>query len=445
MLDVRDLHVSFRPEEGLVRAVNGVSFALEPGEVLGIVGESGSGKSVTMLAVMGLITDRNASLQGEIVFKGRELSRRSQGEMQAIRGEEMAMIFQDPMTSLNPVYRVGWQIAEQLRAHENLSRAQANARAAELLDAVGIANAAQRARSYPHEFSGGMRQRVMIAMALSCGPDLLIADEPTTSLDVTIQAQILELIKRLRREYHSAVVLVTHDIGVIAEAADRVLVMYAGRIVEQGTTRELFRDPQHPYTWGLLGSAPRLDRPRPRSSRRYPDSLPRCSTCRPGVPLLPAACMPSRAATRRPHRSRRAPHLATWTPVTSRSSRSAACGRLRSRPAEHPPRERGAAGAAAPVRSAAAAGGGAQEVLPGEEGPRARPRPGAGARGRRRQPRGLRREALGVVGESGCGKSTLARCLIRLHTLTAGRVLVEGRDISTLSAGSCARCAARCR
>ncbi len=283
LLDVRDLHVSFRTEEGLVRAVNGVSFALEPGEVLGIVGESGSGKSVTMLAVMGLIRDRNASLRGEIVFKGRELSGRSQAEMQAIRGEEMAMIFQDPMTSLNPVYRVGWQIAEQLRAHERLSRRQAQARAAELLDAVGIPNAAERARSYPHEFSGGMRQRVMIAMALSCSPDLLIADEPTTALDVTIQAQILDLIKRLRSEYHSSVVLVTHDIGVIAEVADRVLVMYAGRIVEQGTTRALFRDPQHPYTWGLLGSAPRLDRPRPRRLAAIPGQPP-------SLLHLPAGC-----------------------------------------------------------------------------------------------------------------------------------------------------------
>ena len=267
LLEVRDLRVSFRTEDGIVQAVDGVSFTLHRGEVLGIVGESGSGKSVTMMTVMRLINDPNAVFEGEVLYKGRDLMKVSQAEMRDVRGAEIAMIFQDPMTSLNPVYTVGWQIVEQLQAHEGISRRPAQSRSIELLRAVGIPNAETRINDYPHQFSGGMRQRVMIAMGLSCNPDLLIADEPTTALDVTIQAQILELIKRLRREFDSAVVLITHDMGVIADVADRVNVMYAGRVVEHGQKSQVFYDPQHPYTWGLLGSIPRLDRPR---SRRLP-------------------------------------------------------------------------------------------------------------------------------------------------------------------------------
>jgi oligopeptide/dipeptide ABC transporter ATP-binding protein len=243
--------------------VDGVSFDLNHGEVLGIVGESGSGKSVTMMTVMRLIIDPNAVFEGEVVYKGRDLMKLSQREMQDVRGSEIAMIFQDPMTSLNPVYKIGWQIEEQLHAHETLSRRDARARTVELLKAVGIPNPETRVDDYPHQFSGGMRQRVMIAMALANNPDLLIADEPTTALDVTIQAQILELIKRLKAEFNSAVVMITHDMGVVADVADRVNVMYGGRVVEQGTKRDVFYDPQHPYTWGLLGSIPRLDRPKP--------------------------------------------------------------------------------------------------------------------------------------------------------------------------------------
>jgi oligopeptide/dipeptide ABC transporter ATP-binding protein len=262
LIDVRDLHVAFRTQDGLERAVDGVSFTVNRGEVLGIVGESGSGKSVTAMTLMRLIRDPNAVFSGQVLFKGRDLMQLPAHDMQAVRGAQISMIFQDPMTSLNPVYRIGWQIEEQLRAHERLSRAQARARALELLGAVGIPNPRARIDDYPHQFSGGMRQRAMIAMGLSCNPDVLIADEPTTALDVTIQAQILELIGQLQKEFNSAVVLITHDMGVVAEVADRVAVMYAGRIVEYAAVREMFRRPQHPYTWGLLSSISRLDRPR---------------------------------------------------------------------------------------------------------------------------------------------------------------------------------------
>jgi peptide/nickel transport system ATP-binding protein len=263
LLEVRDLKVSFRTEDGIVRAVDGVSLSVTEGETLGIVGESGSGKSVTMMSVMRLINDPNARFEGEVIYRGRDLMTLSQDQIRGIRGSGIAMIFQDPMTSLNPVYRVGWQIAEQIRAHENVTKQAAHSRAVELLGAVGIPHPAERVNDFPHQFSGGMRQRVMIAMAISCNPDLLIADEPTTALDVTIQAQILGLIRKLRDDFGTAVVLITHDMGVVADIADRVAVMYAGRVVEQGNLRRVFYDPQHPYTWGLLGSVARLDRPRP--------------------------------------------------------------------------------------------------------------------------------------------------------------------------------------
>jgi peptide/nickel transport system ATP-binding protein len=263
LLEVRDLKVSFRTEDGIVSAVDGISFTVDEGEVLGIVGESGSGKSVSMMSVMRLITDPNAIYEGDIIYRGESLMGLSREAMRGVRGKEIAMIFQDPMTSLNPVYTVGWQIEEQLNEHFQLEKREARRRAIELLAQVGIPKPEQRIGDYPHQFSGGMRQRVMIALALSCNPGLLIADEPTTALDVTIQAQILELIKNLRREFGSAVVLITHDLGVVADVADRILVMYAGRIVEQGDKEQIFYDPQHPYTWGLLGSIARLDRPKP--------------------------------------------------------------------------------------------------------------------------------------------------------------------------------------
>jgi peptide/nickel transport system ATP-binding protein/oligopeptide transport system ATP-binding protein len=261
LLRVEDLGVRFRTEDGVVRAVDGVSFEVRPGEVLAIVGESGCGKSVTAQTIMGLTRSPNAEFEGRIHYGDRELVGASDDELRRLRGGEIAMIFQDPMTSLHPVYRLGWQIVEQIRAHQKLTAAEARERAVELLRHVGIPRPETRIDSYPHEFSGGMRQRAMIAMALSNDPRVLIADEPTTALDVTIQAQIVRLIDDLTDELGSAAILITHDLGVVAEIADRVVVMYAGMVVEQGTVDQVFYEPQHPYTWGLLGSLARIDRP----------------------------------------------------------------------------------------------------------------------------------------------------------------------------------------
>ncbi len=262
LLEVKDLKVSFRTEDGVVRAVDGVSFTVDQGEVLGIVGESGSGKSVSMLSVLRLINDPNMQVEGEVIYKGRDLMKLHKDEMREVRGAEIAMIFQDPMTSLNPVYKVGDQIIEAILIHQDIGKPAARRRAIELLHQVGIPSAEARVDDFPHQFSGGMRQRAMIAMALANNPDILIADEPTTALDVTIQAQIIELIDDLKDEFNSAIVLITHDLGVVAEIANEIVVMYAGRVVERAPTRQLFYDPQHPYTWGLLGSIPRLDRPK---------------------------------------------------------------------------------------------------------------------------------------------------------------------------------------
>jgi peptide/nickel transport system ATP-binding protein len=263
LLEVNDLKVRFATEDGTVRAVDGLSFELERGKVLGIVGESGSGKSVTAMTLMGLTRGVNAGFEGEVLYKGKDLLNVSDRDMQDYRGNELGMIFQDPMTSLNPVYRIGEQIVEAIQAHENVDKRTARARTVEILRQVGIPNPETRVDSFPHEFSGGMRQRAMIAMALSCNPSILIADEPTTALDVTIQAQIVDLINRLKDDFDSAVIFITHDLGVIADIADEIIVMYAGRVVERGSKRDIFYDPQMPYTWGLLGSIPRLDRPRP--------------------------------------------------------------------------------------------------------------------------------------------------------------------------------------
>jgi oligopeptide/dipeptide ABC transporter ATP-binding protein len=283
LLEVEDLKVRFRTEDGVVRAVDGVSFALERGKVLGIVGESGSGKSVTAMTLLGLTRDVNSSFEGEVKYKGENLLGKSESELRRFRGNEIAMIFQDPMTSMNPVYRVGAQISEVITTHEDVGKEVARRRTVQLLRQVGIPNPERRVDDYPHQFSGGMRQRAMIAMALANNPDVLIADEPTTALDVTIQAQIIELIDKLKDEFNSSVILITHDLGVVAEIADEIAVMYAGRIVEFGSTREIFYDPQHPYTWGLLGSIPRLDEERP-------DKLHSISGAPPSLINLPRGC-----------------------------------------------------------------------------------------------------------------------------------------------------------
>jgi oligopeptide/dipeptide ABC transporter ATP-binding protein len=284
LLAVDDLRVGFATEDGRVQAVDKVSFELAPGEVLAIVGESGSGKSVTAQTLIGLTRSPNSVIEGSVRLRGEELISMSESELQKIRGRQIAMIFQDPMTSMNPVYTVGRQIIEAIRAHDSgTSKGDAHKRAIELLEAVGIPDSARRVDDYPHEFSGGMRQRAMIAMGLALEPSVLIADEPTTALDVTIQAQILDLIQDLNRSRGLATILITHDLGVVAEVADRVLVMYGGKVVERGTLDDIFYDPQHPYTWGLLGSMTRLDQPRPHR-------LPQISGAPPSLLNLPSGC-----------------------------------------------------------------------------------------------------------------------------------------------------------
>jgi oligopeptide/dipeptide ABC transporter ATP-binding protein len=259
LLEVEDLETEIVLKRGVIRPVDHVSFSVEPGETLGIVGESGSGKSMTALSIMRLLPRAGRIAGGRIRFRGRDLAELSEDDMEAVRGTEIAMIFQDPMTSLNPVYRTGWQVGEPLRIHRHMDRGASLAAAVDLFKKVGIPDPRTRVSQFPHMFSGGMRQRTMIAMGLSTGPGLLIADEPTTALDVTIQAQILELLRTLNRDYGTATILITHNLGVVAGMCDRVLVMYAGRVVEQGTTEEVFVHPEHPYTWSLLRSIPRLD------------------------------------------------------------------------------------------------------------------------------------------------------------------------------------------
>ncbi len=265
LLAVRDLRVAFATEGGLLQAVDGVSFDLQAGEVLAIVGESGSGKSVTAQTIVGLTRSEGSRIGGSVRFGGEELVGAGDAELRRLRGERIAMVFQNPMTSFNPVYRIGRQIEEAITAHrDGVSKTESRTRVLELFEAVGMPDPERQVAAYPHELSGGMRQRAMIAMALALEPEVLIADEPTTALDVTIQAQILRLLEDFNRERGLATILITHDLGVVAEVADRVLVMYGGRVVEEGSLDDIFYDPQHPYTWGLLGSLTRLDRPRPR-------------------------------------------------------------------------------------------------------------------------------------------------------------------------------------
>ena len=273
-LSVRDLRVHFPTDDGLVKSVDGLSFDVERGQILGIVGESGSGKSVTSQAILGLHKGSRAQITGEIWLDGQELVSASEAHMRELRGQEMAMIFQDPLSALHPFYTVGAQISEAYRVHNKVTKKQAKARTIEMLNRVGIPNPQSRYDAYPHQFSGGMRQRAMIAMALVCDPKLLIADEPTTALDVTVQAQILELMKDLQREFNSAIILITHDLGVVAETCDSVVIMYGGQCVEQGTVDDIFYRPEMPYAWGLLGSMPRMDRVRQTRLLPIPGSPP---------------------------------------------------------------------------------------------------------------------------------------------------------------------------
>jgi oligopeptide/dipeptide ABC transporter ATP-binding protein len=292
LLEIEELKVDFATDEGTVHAVDGVSFSLEAGEVLSIVGESGSGKSVTAMTILGLTRGTNARISGSVKYQGKELTSASAEELQAIRGDRIAMVFQDPMSSFNPVHKIGDQIVEAIVAHRDMDKGDAKKKAVDALKSVGIPDAERRADHYPFEFSGGMRQRAMIAMALALEPAILIADEPSTALDVTIQAQIIKLLQDLNQEHGLSVVLITHDLGVVAEIADRVLVMYAGQVVEQGSLDEIFYDPQHPYTWGLLGSIARLDQDRP-------ERLPQIAGQPPSLLAPPPGC---RFAPRCPHR-----------------------------------------------------------------------------------------------------------------------------------------------
>ncbi len=287
LLDVRHLNVSFSGEDGRTTAVHDVSFSLGEGEILAVVGESGSGKTLSLLSVLGLVDRRNTFVEGSAKFQGKELFALPRHEMRAIRGREIALISQDPMTALTPVYSIGFQIMEQIIVHERVSRRAARLRAVDLLGEVGFPDPTEAVNRYPHQLSGGMRQRAVIAMALSCNPALLIADEPTTALDVTVQAQVLDLLRKLRRDHGSSIVLITHDMGVVAEMADRVLVMYAGRIIERGGISDIFDNPWHPYSWGLLNSIPPLHGDRPHRLVSIPGSPPTPREIPPGCAFAP--------------------------------------------------------------------------------------------------------------------------------------------------------------
>ncbi len=283
LLSVEDLRVSFHTDDGIVHAVDGISYTLEAGKTLGIVGESGSGKTVSSLTTLGLTRSRRSKIEGQIVFQGEDMVSMEDDRLRRVRGNDVSMIFQDPLSALHPFYKVGTQLVEAMQAHRSISKSAAKVRAGELLELVGIPDPKRRVDQYPHEFSGGMRQRAMIAMALANEPKLLIADEPTTALDVTVQAQILSLLQDLQKRLGTAIIIITHDLGVVAEIADDICVMYAGRIVERGSTRDIFKAPQHPYTWGLLSSIPRLDNPRGEElvpiSGRPPSLINRPSGC----------------------------------------------------------------------------------------------------------------------------------------------------------------------
>jgi len=447
LLRVEDLRVSLPTEDGLVHAVDGISFTVEAGRTLGIVGESGSGKSVAALSVIGLTRRMGARISGRIVFEGRDLLSLPEEEMRALRGEEIAMVFQDPLSSLHPLYKVGAQLVEAVHAHHAVPRREARRRAVELLGQVGIPEPARRADQYPHELSGGMRQRAMIAMALINDPKLLIADEPTTALDVTVQAQLLALLERLQGELSMAIVLITHDLGVIAETAQDVAVMYAGRLVETAPVEALFAAPEHPYTWGLLRSMPRLDAPR--RSRLVPIAGSPPSLIKP-----PSGChFHPRCPHARPEHARRDPSLEAVPGTPSHqvaclldpATRRALWAQLG---AQAPTARRAPPTPAEPL--VAAGGAGAAPGAPASAEPLLEVRDlvkhfplTRGIVFRRTTGTvhavdgvsfELRRgETLGIVGETGCGKSTVARLVTRLLEPTAGQVRFEGRDLASMS------------
>ena len=426
LLSVRGLRTRFDTPDGLVYAVNGVDLDVRPGETLAIVGESGSGKSVSMLSVMGLVPTPPAEVTGSVVFDGRELIGMQSSELRSLRGNEMAMIFQDPMSSLNPVHSVGSQIGEALRIHRRAGAREARDAALDMLRRVGIPDSDRRIDDYPHQFSGGMRQRVMIAMALACGPKLLIADEPTTALDVTIQAQIVDLVRGLRRDFGMAVVWITHDLGVVADLADRVAVMYAGRVVEQGTVDEIYASTRHPYTMGLLRSVPRLGETVPVKLEEIPGAppdmrhdvahcafAPRCAfadhrsmAARPPLeaadqPDHLVACWHWRELAAAGIADRPLPELQQRTETTS--GPILVMRNLHT----HYPIHRGLLGRQAGVVRAV---DGIDLSIP-------------------------KGTTLGLVGESGCGKTTLGRTVMRLETPTAGELWFDGDDITHAAGG----------
>jgi peptide/nickel transport system ATP-binding protein len=423
LLEVEDLHVQFQTSRGIVRAVEGLSFHVDPGEIVAIVGESGSGKSVSALSIMRLLPRHTGRIpKGSVTFDGRDLLKLSEEQMRELRGREISMIFQEPMTSLNPILTIGLQLTEPLRIHLGMNEEQARARAIELLGLVGIPDPSRRLEQYPHQFSGGMRQRVMIAIGLACNPKLIIADEPTTALDVTIQAQILELMKDLSRKLNIALIVITHNLGVVARYADRVIVMYASRLVEEGDADDVFHKPRHPYSMGLLRSVPRLDRPRGAKLETIEGLPPNAAAPPPGCRFAPrcpykiAICDTEPGLQRtdtgglsRCHRHKEiAEGKIVWAAggadtqkLAMKSGESLLSVRSLTKHFEVRGGLRGASGTVRAVQDVSF------DIKPGE--------------------------TLGLVGESGCGKTTVGRLILRLEEPTGGEIRFEGADLANVS------------